>query len=43
MAKGQVRSTKEQRKQKSTEKKDKIPRYMREAGGVIRTPIEPKK
>jgi hypothetical protein len=36
MAKGQVRSTKEKRKEKSAEKKDKIPRYMRaSAPGVI--------
>ncbi len=31
MAKGQQRSTKEQRKQKSTDKKDKTPRYLRAA------------
>ncbi len=31
MAKGQQRSTKEQRKKKSDEKKDKTPRYLRAA------------
>lgn len=29
MAKGQLRSTKEDRKKKSTDKKDKTPRYLR--------------
>ncbi len=29
MAKGQQKTTKEQRKQKSTDKKDKTPRYLR--------------
>jgi hypothetical protein len=31
MAKGQVRSTREQKKKKSVEKKDKTPRYLRAA------------
>ena len=36
MAKGQVRSTREQRKQKSVDKKDKTPRYLRaSAPGAI--------
>ncbi len=36
MAKGQVRTTKEQRKKKSVDKKDKTPRYLRASapGGV---------
>jgi hypothetical protein len=36
MAKGQIRSTKEQRKKKSGDKKDKTPRYLRasEPGGL---------
>lgn len=47
MAKGQVRSTREQRKKKSTEKKDKTPRYLRAAapGGLSKATavIESKK
>ena len=36
MAKGQQRSTKEQKKQKSVDKKDKTPRYLRgSAPGAI--------
>ncbi len=47
MAKGQVRSSKEQRKQKSQEKKDKTPRYLRAAapGALSKATaiVEPKK
>jgi hypothetical protein len=35
MAKGQVRSIKEKRKEKSADKKDKTPRYMRAAAAPI--------
>jgi hypothetical protein len=45
MAKGQQRSSKEQRKQKSVEKKDKTPRYLRAAapGGIGKATAIPEK
>jgi hypothetical protein len=47
MAKGQVRSTREQKKKKSVEKKDKTPRYLRAAAptaiGRASAVVEPKK
>jgi hypothetical protein len=35
MAKGQIRNTKEERKKKTVEKKDKTPRYLRGSTGPI--------
>lgn len=44
MAKGQVRSTKEDRKKKSTDKKDKTPRYLRGGSSPLgKASAEPKK
>ncbi len=47
MAKGQQRSTKEQKKKKSVDKKDKTPRYLRASApgaiGKATAVMEPKK